>query len=633
MLKPEPRFEATTRPRLHLAADAARQIDGHYRLAGYSDATRSGTADPRGPAAIAPANDDPYGDPWWGPKPTVCSSFVRQALVDAGIEVDRDTTSPFPSPLPSELLTFVNQPSATAELPPGLFLYDANERRAGADALFAHLVNTAQVALWELEGTTDDYWWAGGLAGGALGFLVGGPSGLVVGAGTGIALTDNAGAVLKWVTDAPRDVANQVTNCFASDACAHEDRNHQRWKHPRAGVAVSPDDLMNYYDSPATGGVYGYHERLVYRGLRYRPVFTWQKAEGAYDLEGSVTQGGQPASGAMVEVPGIPGSAVATPADGLFTLRAVPGPNVMVHASRWVGEEATGYLAEAYACLVAELDAESDAAESVVYFRQASCDDLAATLDSVRLLPAATDRRGCYAQDPSDPTLLVRVACDGTGARIGQRQYRERLPLELGGPDPAFRHVVISGPVHLTDCDCSNRDERGKREVFAVCDVSEHCCGSRPPAHFPTQLHPARFTLHRVIRARLVASATRIRLRNSATARRAAPPLLAAPGVRRGLDATVTRSALKRRRLDSDEARPWLLSVATGGASATGGQTQTGGVPATGSAAEIGGALPATGGSTETGGAAPATKNGERRLRGQCGGKLSESGGTSARVP
>ncbi len=478
VLKPEPRFEAQIRPALHQAAEASKAIESHYRFSGYSDALSTGSPDPAGPAPVEPTSGDPYGDSWWGPQPTVCSSFVRQALVSAGIELDRDKNFPQPSPEPPSVMEVPGRDGLVAVTAPGVFLYDAAERRAAGDVLYAHMHKTATMRLWDLSDDADEYWWvgtAGVAAASAVGALMGGIAqhpeaytAVLEGTGMGVLVTENVGLLAKWVTDTPRDVANQVTNCFATDFCESEARNSRRWRNAIAGVAVSPDDLMNYYDSPATGGPYGYHERLVYRGLRFRPEFTWQQSAGSVDLEGLVLRDGLPTDGALVEGAGIPGSTVVTSGGGLFSLDALPGPHIMLHASQWVGEEATGHLAETHACLVLE---STD--DGISYLSRVRCDDLTTLEDPVRLLPAVSERTGCYAADPVEPSLLVRIACDGSGAQLGEERYRERVELSLGGPDPAYRQVVISGRVNLYDCDCTNRDDDGVRNVYAVCNVSE----------------------------------------------------------------------------------------------------------------------------------------------------------------
>ncbi len=306
----------------------------------------------------------------------------------------------------------------------GLFFYDSDERRAAADALYAALYNKVIMVLGAVEAKTDDYWWAS-IPGGRFLF---GPSG----AALGFLGTESSGTIAKWATDAPDDVANQVVNCFASDYCSEDAKDSERWKDPGTGFAVSPDDIVNFYDAPnadGSGGLYGYHERLVYRGKRFRPIFTWQPAAGTRTLTGTVLEAdGTPAAQATVELKGTD-KVVTTDASGRFTIVAAPGGNAFLHAQKWTGPENTGELREADAC---------------------------------------------YVPDSSSPDLLLNVDCQDFTTPIGTAPSAE-VTISLGGRDERFRKVSITGAVRINDCDCcgyATCPDVGSSNFLVTCLVS-----------------------------------------------------------------------------------------------------------------------------------------------------------------
>lgn len=402
LLKPAPEHEASVRPTLENAAEQAKVLNGHYRFAVYSDATLIGSDDPNAPG--------------WGPQPTVCSAFVRQSLVNAGVTVDGNKLLPLPS-------------SVAADTPDGMYVYTEAERLAAAEALAAWLRNQAHGKFTELN---DQYWWAslagGSVAGGVVGLLLGGPLGGLIGAAAGaagggalgefIGLGDQAQAYL----DTPDKIANQFTNCFASDFCAIEANQSLAWREPGTGVALSPDDLMNHFDAPEQGGVYGYHEPLVYRTKRFRRVYEWQPAEGSRALRGRVESLGEVVSAARIEIASLD-TVTQTDTLGRFTVEAVPSGTVSIHASKTID----GVLREA---------------------------------------------EGCF--EPSGDVLWQPVDCSTFEPIDGARPVAEVL-LELDGPDPRFRRVTITGRVSVDDCDCippfwTHHDvEPGP--IHGVCDV------------------------------------------------------------------------------------------------------------------------------------------------------------------
>lgn len=100
------------------------------------------------------------------------------------------------------------------------------------------------------------------------------------------------------IADAPDNFANQITNCFASDACELKDRNSTAWKKiSTTGRTVSPQDIL-FWDEP-----YGRSEPLAYRVGTFRKVHVWQAPNGAGKLEITVRDlKGNPVSGATVTI-------------------------------------------------------------------------------------------------------------------------------------------------------------------------------------------------------------------------------------------------------------------------------------------------------------------------------------------
>jgi hypothetical protein len=408
VLKPAPEFEVQTRPKLMAAADAAKTIHGHYRFYTYSRAQDTDAPDPNGPQ---PLLDTTANVQTYGPSPTVCSQFVRLSLKKAGFEVDHDKSFPLPS-------NVSNNP------PDGLFYYSPENRKAAGDALYAALFNEVQLQTAVGGSNLDPYWWLGAGAGVlAAPFL--GPETLLVSAA--FIATDPA-TTIQWLTNAPDDVANQVTNCFAFDYCATSAKDSDRWKDPGEGIAVSPDDLMNYFDSPATGGPYGYSERMIFRGQRFRPIFAWSPSPGTIALNVVVTTvDGQPTPGADVFVEGFNnGTPQTTDANGRVLIEGVPRGNMMVHAQKVIGSP--GELDEGDTCYV----------------------------------PA----------DPSDPSSQdLRLAdCADFTHFLDNTVYTE-AHVVLGPPKADFRKIIFEGEVHVEFQDCSY-DDTVDDSLFTTCHVS-----------------------------------------------------------------------------------------------------------------------------------------------------------------
>lgn len=160
--------------------------------------------------------------------------------------------------------------------PSGMYLYEKQERRNAANFLYTAIYNMAQ-----------------GEA--PLGFLV----------------------------DAPDDIANQFTNCFASDLCSPGDwsflgdtgADSDDWETTGRGITVSPDDILRW--APASeGGPYGATEPLIYRTGGNRVVTQWAVSAGAGRVVGSVSlPTGEPVVDAEVSINGY---VVTSLADGTF---------------------------------------------------------------------------------------------------------------------------------------------------------------------------------------------------------------------------------------------------------------------------------------------------------------------------
>ncbi len=409
VLKPSPARETETRPKLMAAADAAKGIHGHYRFASYSNAPDLPTADPKGPALIA--NASPLA-PTYGPSPTVCSSFIRFSLKQAGFQLDGNKLLPRPS-----------DPRGSGA-PDGLFFYDAAERKDAANLLYAGLYNMVEHDLALLSAKTDEYWWAsaGAIASGsspdwswpAMGnlFLLGLPA------------TGNTDTLVMWATDAPDDVASQVTNCFASDDCSEDAKDSDAWEEPGDGIAVSPDDMLNHFDPPELGGPYGYSERMIYRGADYKPVYEWRPAEGSFAIPVRVVMYDGPAVElASVTIPGFRNEPVTTDSAGKVLIEGVPGGNIRIHAWKVFAEPAPGKYNEGDACFV-------------------------------------TEGRNLFSVD-----------CKDYSKKLSETPVTEAV-VTLQPPREEFRKVIISAKPRLEDCDCGSENDVANPPLDEICHVS-----------------------------------------------------------------------------------------------------------------------------------------------------------------
>jgi hypothetical protein len=134
-----------------------------------------------------------------------------------------------------------------------------------------------------------------------------------------------------WLVDAADDIANQVTNCFASDLCTPGDwsfagktgADSDDWRTTGDGVTVSPDDLLKW-NGAASGGPYGDSERLLYRDGSSTPVTQWAASAGTGALVGTVRRDDLAQSPVVGATVGLLGITVTTGADGRFDLGPIP---------------------------------------------------------------------------------------------------------------------------------------------------------------------------------------------------------------------------------------------------------------------------------------------------------------------
>lgn len=416
VVKPAPDHELTARPRLLNAAEAAKTISGHYRFSQFSNATDALYSDSDGPAAQdIPSSGSGFGAglKMYGPSRTTCSSFLRYALQAAGADLDKDTDLPQKSDV-------TNHPAE------GLFYYDANERLAAGNALYSATYNEVQYQIDLVNSEVSDYWWVGAVGTVGLG-LVFGPAGAAVGLASTFAI-GYFGTVFKWATDAPDDVANQITNCFSSDYCGEGAKDSENWQNPGEGYSVSPDNILDHYDAPdpvkSPNGVYGYSERMKYRGKRYHQVFKWMPAAGTRRVCGTVLNGTTPEANAQVEVQGIPGATQVSDADGKFCFDAIPGGNISVHAAKTIGTYPTEEQWEGVSCFTPDPGSEQ--------WLAAKCSDFSVT----------------------NATPLAET------------------DVTIKGPDAQYRKVQITATVSLRDADCYVSDTwGGPYTYFRTCTV------------------------------------------------------------------------------------------------------------------------------------------------------------------
>lgn len=343
VVKPSPELEAkdpSVRAALHRVADAAEQIQAHYRFYAYSQARigidRSFDAPPQGDQAwqgLAKGAD-------WaaGTHPLVCSSFVWAAVQRASkaqlprLFLEGETTE-----LPEELLGS----------PPidGLYRYTEDERRKAGEALASMLADGVRREVRNNLATLEDEFpflvnlTKYGVA--AFISLLTGPVAFAA-AALGCTPTHIADLALLF-NDMPDQLANQMCNTFAFDRA--NDTDSDDWHDPDDGLAVSPDDIMKFWDVPTQAndeirhGLWGDSQTmLLVEGRpvpRHRHVF--QRSEGVSRVRGAVRFRGDPIMGAEVQI-GCDRDLTSIDRDlPEYRLEVGAGPHEIVAGAYWPG--------------------------------------------------------------------------------------------------------------------------------------------------------------------------------------------------------------------------------------------------------------------------------------------------------
>lgn len=144
-----------------------------------------------------------------------------------------------------------------------------------------------------------------------------------------------AGWFGRLLTDAPDELANQVTNCLASDDCRRSAKDSSAWKNPGPGLAVSPDDILRW---PIWEG---YSEPLIYQAKRYARKYHWTASPASRPvgrIAGRVFVDNQPAALVRVALKGpADGPTTVTGANGRFQFQRVPVGRYAVEAVTLIG--------------------------------------------------------------------------------------------------------------------------------------------------------------------------------------------------------------------------------------------------------------------------------------------------------
>lgn len=270
IVKPPPGSPPSVREQLHTVADTAMGRNGHYRFYAYTN----------GSIAIDSTYNAPPESGWAaGTSGTVCSQFIWSSLNQAGVTMEGPVMEE------GDVLAGAERDGLTLD---GLYLYSTEERLKAGTWMYNTLYNT---------------------------------------------VFGKAGWFGNALTDAADDMGNQVANCFASDGCGREDKDHSLWRSdPGVGRAVSPDNIL-LWDGPDNGGVYGYSEPLVYRGGDYIRETVWQESLGNGAVAGSVSLNGNPVADASVSIAGLE---LFTGPDGEFLDEMIPAGTYEILASKFV---------------------------------------------------------------------------------------------------------------------------------------------------------------------------------------------------------------------------------------------------------------------------------------------------------
>jgi hypothetical protein len=294
VLKPLPSRMEELRPILHALADASSEdkggIKGHYRFSAYSDLTSD--SNPNAPDWVLESSAR-----------TMCSGLMWRAAKKLGLTLNTDKSNDLNETLP--------------ETPDGLFFYREDERRAAGEALYRSIYNMVGTAFSDaqenaFQGLHKDI--------GPLAYL--------------LQPFFNVAKALEITSMVRTHAANQVTNCFASDACSTAAIGSESWKNPGTGTSVSPDDLVSW-------DLYGLVEPLAYHSPRSVPIYEWQLGGDAGTACGTVTRNGQPVIGATVVLSGARFEKHSL-ADGTFRFEGVSAGHFSLTATSFEGGQPGG---------------------------------------------------------------------------------------------------------------------------------------------------------------------------------------------------------------------------------------------------------------------------------------------------
>jgi hypothetical protein len=193
IVKPTPREDGSDDPewraRVEAVADAAEQIDGHYRFYAYSEAKLVGNPDFQAPPGLFQFD---------GPEPTVCSQLIWSAALAAEVAVEDGNWQPGEQPIPV----------GTS----GLYEYREDLRREAAQLLYDAVYDIAPDLV--VEDVPDDV------------------ANQVV----------NCFA-FDWCGPEPGVTFEGESHPKDSD----------KWRDPGAAHLVSPDDILWGWDAPPVG--------------------------------------------------------------------------------------------------------------------------------------------------------------------------------------------------------------------------------------------------------------------------------------------------------------------------------------------------------------------------------------------
>ena len=234
VIRPPPDATAAGLQAVSAVGDQALSITGHYRFFMYSRSDEFAAA---------------TSGPSWavGTEESVCSLFDLESTRHAGAGGG-----------PLQLQT-----PRSDRIPDGMRTYSVSERTAAANTLYSEVFSQA-------EGQLPTGWQ------------------VVLGALTG-------GGVPAYIDALATNVANQLVNCFATDACSDTTNT---WTQMGTGVAVSPDDIRKTWTMGPTltsptpvNGTYGFNEPLAYAPTSFRHKYAWVKKAGDASLTVQVVDG------------------------------------------------------------------------------------------------------------------------------------------------------------------------------------------------------------------------------------------------------------------------------------------------------------------------------------------------------